>query len=95
MIDTDRLRYRIGPLDIWRIGASFLFVGFGLYFVVTFLFSLLRTEHRPWTQLLLGGLILMYGAYRLWAGFRNIGRLRAAREADRLSVEPPDRTDTP
>ena len=88
MIDTDRLRPRLGPLEIWRIGASFLFLGFGGYFTATFLLSLLRPQHRPWSQLLLGVLIMLYGLYRLLSGLRNYRRISAEREANRINVVP-------
>jgi TRAP-type C4-dicarboxylate transport system permease small subunit len=76
MLDTDRLRPKLSPLDIWRIGASFMFLAFGGYFAVTFLLSLRHDPHRPWSQLLLGVLILLYGAYRVAAAWRTWRRLR-------------------
>jgi len=82
MIDTDRLRPRISPLDVWRIGASFIFVGFGAYFILVFLYHLARPPHRTYTQLLLGILILTYGVWRLWSGLHNYRLMRRDRSQD-------------
>ena len=71
MLDSDRLRPKISPLDVWRVGASVLFLVFGGYFIVTFLLSLGREVHRPWTQLMLGCLVLLYGVYRLVSGLAS------------------------
>jgi hypothetical protein len=94
MIDTDRLRPRIGPLDVWRIGASFLFLGFGGYFIVTFLLSLTGSKHRPWSQLLLGGLILLYGLYRLISGFRNYRLMIAEGKSNQSAIGDQPRDET-
>jgi hypothetical protein len=89
MLDSDRLRPKISPLDVWRVGASILFLAFGGYFIVTFLLSLGREVHRTWTQLILGCLVLLYGVYRLWSGLRNWRRLTREPQ-DRVNVEPHD-----
>ena len=86
MIDTDRLRPRISPLDIWRIGASLLFVAFGGYFIVTFIIHRLGHHPRAWTQLMLGGLILLYGIYRLVSGWRNYRRMREDAEESKVQI---------
>jgi hypothetical protein len=86
MIDTDRLRPKISPLDIWRIGASIVFVGFGAYFSVRFAISRLSGTPHAWTELILGLLILLYGLYRLIAAWRYFKRTRQEAAEDKLSV---------
>ena len=76
MIDTDRLRPKISPLDVWRLASSFVFVGFGVYFVVRFLLRIGRSQPLVWSQLLFGVLILLYGVYRLWGARRNYRRMQ-------------------
>ena len=87
MIDPDRIQPKISPLDVWRIGASFIFIGFGIYFIGAFLLSLVHQQHRPFTTLLLGGLILLYGGWRLWSGWRNYKRMRQMRGEERLDID--------
>ena len=87
MIDIDRLRPRLSPLDYWRIGASILFLGFGGYFFVRFIISRIRGQPHAWTELIFGGLILLYGIYRLWSGWRFIKRLRQEADEEKLGVK--------
>jgi hypothetical protein len=75
MLDSNRYRPKVTPLDVWRIGASILFFAFGGYFVTTYLLSLGKPVHRTLTQLILGCLVLLYGVYRLVAGIHNWRRL--------------------
>lgn len=87
MIDVNRLRPRISPLDVWRIVTSFLFVGFGVYFVGRFLFQVLSGRPAMWSQLLLGGLILLYGLYRVWSAGRNYRRMQEELRQERQETE--------
>jgi len=87
MLDSDRLRPKVSPLDVWRIGASVMFLAFGGYFIVTFLLSLGKEAHRTWTQLMLGCLVLLYGVYRLVSGLRNWRRLTREPSQDDIRVD--------
>lgn len=79
MMDTDRLRPRLSPLDWYKLGSSVLFVGLGGFILVRALLTLGRRGSI--TQIVLGGLIFLYGLYRIWAAIRNLRRLqREARE---------------
>lgn len=89
MLDPDRYRPKFTPLDIWRVGASILFLAFGGYFIVSFLVYLGKPVHRTWTQLILGCLVLLYGVYRLISGIHNWRRLTREPQ-DRVSIEPHD-----
>ena len=86
MIDMDRLQPKLSPLDYWRIGASIMFLGFGGYFTVRFVISRVRGAPHAWTELILGGLILLYGCYRLWSAWRYVKRIRQEASADKLDV---------
>jgi hypothetical protein len=76
MIDTDRLRPKLSPLDWYKLGSSVLFAVLGGFVLIR---ALIRHPAQGMvTQLLLGGLIFLYGGYRLWAAYRNLRRLLAA-----------------
>jgi uncharacterized membrane protein HdeD (DUF308 family) len=81
MISPDQLKIRpkISPLDWYKLGSSVLFVVLGGFLVFRYLFA--ATGKRFITSILLGGLILGYGIFRLWLAYRNLRRIfRAAKE---------------
>lgn len=67
---------KLSPFDWWRIGASVMFLVFGLFFTGRFVIGRLQGSVRPWSELLLGVLILLYAGYRLWSVVRYLKSLQ-------------------
>jgi hypothetical protein len=65
-------RARLLPLDWYKIGSSILFVVLGGFIIVRYLVSLQKKYATP---LIIGGLILAYGIYRVIAAYRNLRRI--------------------
>jgi hypothetical protein len=59
-------------MDWYKLGSSLLFIVLGGFLFFRFIFT---TQKRFWTQLILGGLILTYGIYRLIGAYRNLRRI--------------------
>jgi uncharacterized membrane protein HdeD (DUF308 family) len=72
MYNPKRKKIRLSPLDWYKLFSSFLFLALGGFLFFRFFFA---TQKRFWTQLILGGLILGYGIYRLIAAYRNLRRV--------------------
>jgi hypothetical protein len=68
LIDTSRLQPRISPLDIWRIGLSFVFIAFGLAIDLAFASSRLGLRlHASIYRVL--PLPILQGARLGWGAF--------------------------
>jgi len=84
MIDTDRLTPKLSPMDWYKIGSSILFIILGSFILIRVL-----VRKGTVTELILGGLILVYGLYRVWSAARNLKRLLAAHNPDAGAPERP------
>jgi hypothetical protein len=72
MIDPERITPKLSPLDWYKVGSSILFIALGGFILIRGL-----VRKGTVTELLLGGLILVYGGYRVWMAARTLRRLRA------------------
>jgi hypothetical protein len=69
MISPNRPILKLSPMDWYKLGSSLLFVILGGFIIVRFL---LASPRRYVTPLIMGGLILAYGLYRVIAAYRNL-----------------------
>ena len=65
-------RVRLSTLDWYKIGSSIAFVVLGGFIVIRYLIS---SQKKYATPLIIGGLILAYGAYRVIYAYRNLRRV--------------------
>jgi uncharacterized membrane-anchored protein len=104
MLDPDRYRPKFTPLDVWRVGASIIFILFGLSFVLAFLSGRvggplhawigriiplpLFRAERPSWSVLLFGVLILL--YGVYRVWSGLHNWRRLTQEpqDRVSIEP-------
>ena len=83
--ETSTLTFISIPGLAFRSDMHFLQLVVG-YFIGRFVFSRLHGRPHAWTELIFGGLILLYGVYRLWAAWRFLRQMKQERDEEKLEI---------